>query len=196
MVFLSDGEPSQGIDTFGEGSVDDFVERAKYLYNPDYGNPTGECCGTLGPNLVYTAAVTTEPDLLGYMAHWSSNDCDDRFRDGDCRTYDDATNPEDAEECNLGTGGRNYAYSASDASELSSIYEQIIVSITGQTLTYTTDVGTYEVQLLEGFDKPLPLPIDFHCEDEDDELVVPFRAAFDGEGTVNISDVQLQYCPL
>jgi len=191
IVLMSDGQPDGN--KFGDDSVDEEAEKAKNYIS-------SECCseGDSFDNSpsIYTAAITDDPALLGYMAHWSSNACTDRPRNDDCSIYDEPTDGENAAVCVAQPGSPNYAYSATTAEELTLMYEEIIASILGHSLTFTTDSGTFEVDLFQGFDKEIALPPDFACPETEGELVVPFRIQFDGEGTINLSDVQLQYCPL
>lgn len=202
VVLLSDGDPDG--DAFGEDptdfSVDYVAEELKYYFDRAAYFDVGECCGIVPSTEIYTATLAPTDvaydNLRGYMAHWSSDTCSDRTRGSDCSVYNEPTDGENAAVCGPGDNGVEYAYTASNAEELAVMYEEIIASILGYHLTYTTDAGTFSTQIFEGYDKELQLPLDFACPEIEDEFVVPFRITFDGEGTLNLSDLKLQYCPL
>jgi len=138
---------------------------------------------------IYTAALTTSDSLIGNMAHWSSDTClESSPSDTDYDLVTDCSTTDDIQ----------YAYSASTSAELDAMYQQIIDSIIGLQMTFTTDfAGTTTLttgNVFDGDDMAIPFPEGFQCN-ESDEWNIPFRITFKGEGTVNISDIKLSYCP-
>ena len=95
--------------------------------------------------------------------------------------------------------GVEYAYHASTAEELETMYQTIVNSILGTIVSYTTTfAGETTVTtgaFRQGNDMALPLPEGFDCPKSGGEWTVPIRLNFSGEGTVKISDLKLNYCP-
>ncbi len=123
---------------------------------------------------------------IGMSAHLSSEECDN-------------VDYNDRDECTSPTGVP-YAYHASTQDESEIAFDEIINTIRGVTITYTTELYDDDPVLsggvvLEGFGVALPFPAYFECLDEDEDLAVPVRIDFGGEGTIEISDIQTNYCP-
>ncbi|NQV90507.1 Ig-like domain-containing protein [Candidatus Uhrbacteria bacterium] len=129
--------------------------------------------------LIYSAAVTTDSDLKGYMAHMSSNEC----------AWSSVTSTGDCE--------GDYAFSASSSDEIAEMYAAIVDSILGTRVTFTTtdDDGTYTTtsEVQSGSNVELPFPTAFACQST--EQVIPLRNAFYGTGTMEFSDFNITYCP-
>jgi hypothetical protein len=157
---------------------------------------------------VYTAALTDSLSLRGRMKHYSSDTC---LNGPSERTAFQSVN-----DCTT-TDGIEYAYYATTPEELHAMYESIIASILGINFAYVTDIsdlstfsspGSLENNfqgtgtdyygsggvVLEGSNVPLPIPIGFVC-DENDATYVDLAVNFNGIGSLNISDVRLNYCP-
>jgi hypothetical protein len=102
-----------------------------------------------------------------------------------------------SDEC---TGGEisDYSYSGSTADELEAMYQSIVESIMGVSLTLITRIGSETVEttgfLQDGEDMEIPFPQGFECNIQD-EWSIPFRVSFEGDGVLGISDIKLSYCP-
>ncbi len=173
MILLSDGNITHG-DGWVECDEDDCVKEIR----------TG-LIDTNDDILFFSAAIVSDSDTdgQGWIAHLSSDDCGT-----------DWDNPDDC----AATDGVEYAYQASTAEEVASMYETIISVITGVSFQFTTDfAGETTItsgSVNDGSDVILPFPTGFDCDDTS-EWTIPVRISFLGEGTVNISNIQLEYCP-
>ncbi|HCB55518.1 MAG: hypothetical protein UU08_C0007G0016 [Candidatus Uhrbacteria bacterium GW2011_GWE2_40_58] len=128
----------------------------------------------------YSAVIATSSSVEGYMAHCSSEEC--------------GTDWSDASDCHA----TQYAYQASDAEGITTMYEAIADAIVGATMTLTTESGSTTITttgvISEGNDRSLPFPEAFICESS--EFTIPLRVEFNGEGTMRFEDFQFEYCPL
>jgi cysteine-rich repeat protein len=208
MVLLSDGSPSMhywdygGGDlgdldlvycTAGQGAADRVTTDFTYTYPSGGTVYTGyEACVVEIKDLlvdaqheefeIYTATIgTSTSSLVGYMAHVSDEEC----------AWDSLTSSGD---CSLGS----YAFSGTTTDEIESMYTTIIDSILGARATWITGVGgttiTTTGSVGGGRNITLPFPEGFACES--DTFTIPLRLEFYGEGAVELSNLQLQYCPL
>ncbi len=89
--------------------------------------------------------------------------------------------------------GIDYAFSGDSSSELVIAYEEIVEALIGVQINYVVNGETVIGSFQEGNGVTLPWPDGFEC-DEDSETEIPFRISFEGDGTVTLSDVSLQYC--
>ena len=177
VVLMSDGQPSVG-------------------HEPDGGVMTVLEDGTE----LYSLGVTTTGTLLTDMDRWSSNticegtessiyscDVDEISTE---TTYDSS---EDYNDSNL----LDYSYGGSTSSELSGAYTSIIASITkGQAVLLSSSGGVISVDRGEVDDSHnivLPWPSGFAC-DGTNEAEVPIQITFRGDGTINVSNVRVDYC--
>ena len=174
VILMSDGDPStnlNGDSCSGESCVSEIVSIRDTMVADGI--------------QIYSAALTSESDLIGYMAHFSSDTCGN-----------DYDNVADCDE----TNDIEYAYSASTAEDLEVMYQTIINSILGLTMKFTTEIDGETVvtggPVREGDDVELIFPDGFECPQGDDEWTVPLRVTFNGEGIAKISDIQLTYCPV
>lgn len=123
---------------------------------------------------VYTVALTTSSTLIDYMNDWSSNGGDE-----------------------VNANGIDYAYDGDTVEELEAAYQSIIDSILGVTVgVISSDGATAELTtsiVTEGNNVSLPWPENFTC-DPNAEQEVPIQLTFLGEGTVNLSNLRIQYC--
>jgi len=131
---------------------------------------------------IYTATIgSSSSSYVGYAAHISDEEC----------TWTDSLS---VDECTLGS----YAFSGTTSDEIEAMYEAVIDSILGVKMTWiTTSMGatiTTTGSTGGGRSITLPFPDAFACES--DTFTLPLRLEFDGEGTVELSNLQLQYCPL
>ncbi len=181
VVLLSDGSPTAGD---GENTVDEWARRLKR-----------DCEGQTGTLDLYTAALTGSSSLKGYMAHWSSDVCERAGIMPDVCSGDEPDDISDADNCSPSNNGIEYAYSSETAEDLRDMYEAIVESIIGKHITYTTDAGTSSGTMNEGNSQPLLFPIGFECPESDEEFTVPFRISFPGTGTVNLTNIEMNYCP-
>jgi cysteine-rich repeat protein len=123
---------------------------------------------------LYTVALTTDTDLIADMNSWSSND------------------GETASE-----NGIDYAYDGDTVTELEAAYESIIDSILGITVgVISSDGTTAELTtgiMQQGNNLTFPWPENFTCDPEG-EQEVPIQLTFLGEGTINLSNLRIEYC--
>jgi len=174
IILLSDGEPNVKLDG-GSCSATDCINEIIGIRDAIVQKDIQ----------IYTAAITTQSKLIGYMAHFSSDTCKDDYEDvSDCTPTDNV----------------EYAYNGSTSEELETMYETIINSILGLNIGFTTKVGDETVVttgvVQQGEDVELPFPMGFSCPSTTSEWNIPIRVNFNGEGTVVISDISLTYCPL
>ncbi len=123
---------------------------------------------------IYTVALTTSSSLIGYMNDWSSNSGED-----------------------YSENGIDYAYDGDTTAELEAAYESIIDSILGITVSVVSSGSTgaelTSDTVTEGNNLSLPWPENFAC-DPTAEQEVPIQVTFLGEGTVNLSNLHIEYC--
>jgi uncharacterized protein YegL len=139
----------------------------------------------------YSSAITDTANLIGWMAHMSSDRCG--------RNWSVRNGPADA------TGGCEpannieYAYDGGTAAEIRTMYSSIIDSILGVTVRYLT--GTNDTlrnsagTIRSGKGIPLPFPDGFVCSPTAGNQNVRFSVAFNAQGTVNFSNFKMTYCP-
>jgi len=149
---------------------------------------------------IYSLALTTTPSLLTDMDRWSSNticlgtesslsSCD-IDETSTASTYDSS---EDYNDANL----LDYSYSGSTANELAGAYTSIVDSITmGQAVLLSSSGGVVSVDrgtVGDAHNITLPWPSGFACNGTT-STEVPIQITFRGEGTVNVSNVRVDYC--
>jgi cysteine-rich repeat protein len=179
IILLSDGDPNVLIDSSTYTSAYKYYEEIQDIRNAAIANGIE----------IYTAALMTTDALIGKMAHWSSDSCLEN--DPSETAYSNVA------DCSV-TDDIEYAFSASSSDDLDEMYQQIADSIIGLTMTFTTDFAGETTltsdEVFDGDDVVIPFPEGFGCDTEN-EWNIPFRISFSGEGTVNISDIKLSYCP-
>jgi cysteine-rich repeat protein len=137
---------------------------------------------------LYSLALTTTESLLEDMNRWSSNTiCNPLVRViGMCSTG--SYNEE-----NL----IDYAYHGSSSEDLSAAYEGIVTSILDGTAVLLSssdgDVVLDSGAVGDSRNISLPWPSGFAC-DGVNETSVPIQVNFRGEGTINVSNVRIEYC--
>lgn len=196
VVLLSDGAPSLNQDFFTEHAG---ICNSDYEW-PNYPDDTKDwtnldaCVAEIADLLIdggtegvprnditfYTAAITHNKSLISYMSHISSNTC----------SWDDIR---DVDECE-----GSYAYTAQSAQEITDMYQEIVDSILGSTVTFTAtdDIGATTVSsgtVQAGSDVTLPFPEGFVCQSS--EQTIPIRNTFYGSGSLLFSDFTFTYCP-
>ena len=144
-------------------------------------------------------ALTTENSLETDMDRWSSNticvgtegsllSCD---IDEDIAADSDSS--EDYNDENL----IDYSYSGSSSDEVSEAYDAIIDSILNGTASIISSsdgsVAVDSGSVSDSHNIVLPWPSEFEC-DGVSEVEVPIQITFRGEGTVNVSNVRVDYC--
>ncbi len=91
-----------------------------------------------------------------------------------------------------------YAYTATTATDLIAMYDEIIQNILGIHVGFITEVnGATTVTrgtISEGDGVELPFPEGFVCDDSI-ESAIPLKLNFGGTGAINISNINLNYCP-
>ena len=184
IVLLSDGNPSNN-SLYDSGSTSDDCSSATSTYEGSWsGIPA--CVAEMAeymsnyPDIIfYSAAVTSDTALKGYMAHLSSNECEwnDVDLESDC------------------TG--NYEFAAEDEDQITSMYATIVNSILGTNVALSTTDGynlvTTVGEVIPGSEVTLPFPDGFSCDTS--EQTIPLRHEFYGTGYMTFSDFTLTYCP-
>ncbi len=188
VVLLSDGDPSYSADFYLSGDGDTCTEETSSYQ----GSWTGvEACvadiaddfmedNSYSDIIFYSAAVTTDDDLKGYMAHMSSNEC----------AWDDIEDEDDCE--------GNYAFAAETADEITEMYAAIVNSILGTNVALSAENNDNEIittigEVLPGGSTTLPFPDEFVCQSS--EQTLPLRHEFYGSGYMTFDDITLTYCP-
>ncbi len=177
VVFLSDGIPN--IDADGN-YTNDTGETTQDLIEEVY----NELVDALPSDTkIFTAAITSVGQYQGYMAHISSDTC---TTDWGHKTDCDPTN------------NVEYAYQATSAAEITTMYQDIVNSILDVTvgLTSESSTGTSETTtgtVSDGNDKSLPFPPEFECTRED--MSIPMSVTFSGTGYITFSNMNFTYCP-
>ena len=192
IILLSDGSPNYTI----EGVIDtSSLTPAQDACLVVHG-PTGSYIEEDSKTFVYTAAITTDNDLIAYMKHFSSDICLDTSDSSEAPCQYSQLNESDA--CSAADSGE-YAYTASTAEDLEGMYQSIINNILGVSFTTISQIGstTYRTvgTVQEGDDVIIPFPEGFECQTTG-EWTIPMRVSFPGTGTVNLSDIKLTYCPV
>jgi cysteine-rich repeat protein len=133
---------------------------------------------------LYTVALTDVESLKTNMKEWSSNSA--------AATTDSETSYAYNLDNNI-----DYAYDGSTAEELTSVYESIVDSIVGVTLSFVTSSGSTTTlstaTLVAGTDLPLPWPSGFACDGVTTQKL-PVQITFGGEGQIEFSNVKYSYC--
>lgn len=123
---------------------------------------------------LYTVALTTSTSLISYMNDWSSNSGEEK-----------------------NDNGIDYAYDGDTVSELEDAYQSIIDSILGVTVSLVSSDGSgaklTSGVVTEGNNISFPWPENFTC-DPTSEQEVPVQLTFLGEGTVELSNLRIEYC--
>ncbi|KKW34438.1 MAG: hypothetical protein UY81_C0075G0006 [Candidatus Giovannonibacteria bacterium GW2011_GWA2_53_7] len=132
---------------------------------------------------VYTATFNTSLSLANNAEYYSSNACSWTAT---------STGGVDQNGCTI--EGTNYAYRATTAVEFNQMIEDIINSISSITFNFLTPDGPTTAVLEEGLNRQITLPSNFSCP-ANGSFVVPLQLSFNGEGTVEISNLNLEYCP-
>ena len=171
IVLLSDGEPTYDFDDVSCSTTTCVEEIADYVEG-------------LGNIKVFSAAIASSDDLIGYMAHFSSDTCGNTYTDvGDCEP-----NEEDLTE---------YAYQAQDEEGIAQMYDSIIDAILGLKVSFTTEEdGSTEVTIgavREGSGVVMPFPDGFDCTGS--SFTIPLRVNFNGTGTATLGNFELTNCP-
>jgi len=186
IVLLSDGDPSANASFQASGDACDSSYSSSYQ-----GSWTGvpACVADVADDFMdegiysdivfYSAAVTDDPILEGYMAHMSDNECD----------WDDIDAVSDC------TG--NYDFAAEDEDEIAAMYATIVNSILGTNVALSTtnesSIVTTVGEVVPGSEVTLPFPEQFSCDTS--EQTIPLRHEFYGSGYMTFSDFTLTYCP-
>lgn len=138
---------------------------------------------------LYSITVNTSTDLIATMNGWSSNTV----------CADDATSM--ATGCVRGEYNPDtlfdYSYAGDTVSEVEGAYEQIIDSIMyGSAVLLSSSDGVISVDrgtVSNAHNIDLPWPSGFAC-DGVTEAQIPIQITFRGEGTINVSNVRVEYC--
>lgn len=128
----------------------------------------------------YSAALSTNPTstVVGYTRHMSSDACGFSWRSvSDC----------------LPKEGIEYSFSGGNASEIRGMYDQIVQSILGASVSFIYNNAAATGVVPEGRSVRLPLPSGFACTSEPQSI--PTNFAFQGTGTIGVSNVRFTYCP-
>jgi cysteine-rich repeat protein len=123
---------------------------------------------------LYTVALTTSSTLISDMNEWSSNDGS-----------------------SMHENGIDYSYSGSTVAQIEEAYDSIIDSILGITVGVISS-GASGAELTstvvtQGNNISLPWPENFECDPTSDQEV-PIQLTFLGEGTINLSNLRIEYC--
>ncbi len=175
IVLLSDGEPTAG-------------------HEPDADVLTVLQSGTE----LYSLALTSTDTLETSMDRWSSNTICAKTESSlsSCDIDESTSDPDSSEDYN-DNNLLDYSYSGATSSELSGAYTSIIDSITkGQAVLLSSSDGVVSVdrgQVDDSHNITLPWPSGFEC-DGTNETEVPVQITFRGDGTINVSNVRIDYC--
>lgn len=128
----------------------------------------------------FTAVIATTDDLRRKAAFMSSNSCGPWSPTVVCTPNQ----------------GVNYAFDADTSAEITAMYQSIIDTIAGTSLTYAAAIttNTRPAPVRTGSAVNLPFPQDFVCGPSN--FSKPFTVKFAGEGTVNFSNFKFTYCPV
>ncbi len=163
-ILLSDGEPS------GSTGVSDATSSAEALIQAGYE--------------LYSIALTDDADLIEYMNIWSSNTT---CSESSCVAGNEYN------EDNL----IDYSYDGTSTDEISGAYDAIVDSIVNGTAAIISssdgDVVVDSGSVGDAHNIVLPWPSEFEC-DGVTETEVPIQITFRGEGTINVSNVRVDYC--
>ncbi|MBI2484843.1 VWA domain-containing protein [Candidatus Uhrbacteria bacterium] len=141
---------------------------------------------TLENTVIYTVAFTSNDDEIAVNNHFSSDVCGVDFYE--------LNNSDGTPECAPPADGVEYAYNAPDADGFQAVVDTITANILGLSLNYETTTGFAGGVASEGDDVLLPFPPGFECP-ASGAFQIPFHINFNGSGTVNLSDLRLEYCP-
>ncbi|MBI5794625.1 Ig-like domain-containing protein [Candidatus Uhrbacteria bacterium] len=194
MVILTDGDYDWN-HTFVESSGDeDESEECLSSFSKSYNGNTytakPACAAEMyddfvdaSPYYFYTAAITSSSTYQGYTAHISSDDC----------AWATSSSASSTSDC---TG--NYAFTATDADEIDTMYDAIVDSILGTVVTLTAtdasgDTTSTSGEIQPGENVTLPFPDGFVCDSS--EQAIPLRNTFFGSGAMSFSDFEFTYCP-
>lgn len=114
---------------------------------------------------------------------------------------------DDIDDCTTGVSGIEYAYDADDGDDPQVFYDTIRNVLVGSQLVMSmlvdtdsnpdTEPETIETAqtIIEGLGIPISLPPSFVCEISGSQTI-PFHLAFEGAGSIELSNVRLLYCPV
>lgn len=190
VILMSDGAPTGHLNKAPCDSED-----CNACNNNETGDKTQEQCVAevvgLVPDTdeiqVYSAALTDTASLIGFMAHFSSDECDQASYSSrsDCSPRD----------------GVEYAYDGITAAEIAEMYEAITNSVLGANVgvTHTGSGETLETTgaVSAGKDVVLPFPTNFQCQGAafSMPLTIRFTSAPESRSTIHLEDVKFEYCP-
>jgi cysteine-rich repeat protein len=161
--------------------------------------------GTAGYEL-YAATLADNLTWIKNMKFWSGNSYDgleDSYASNSCTSFVRGRAvpgicPKEVSDFN----GIDYAYDGANETEMTTMYEQIVDSITSLVISlvakdptkigdsaFVTTVGSIH----SGSSISLPWPEGFVC-DPDAEQQIPVQINFPGKGQIEISNVRLDYC--
>ncbi len=148
---------------------------------------------------LYSLALTSTDTLETDMDRWSSNticagtETSLLSCDIDENLSSDPDSSSDYNDENL----IDYSYGGTTASEVSAAYEAIIDSMLNGTASILSSSGTSVIVdtgiVNDSHNIVLPWPSEFACDGVND-VEVPIQITFRGEGTVQVSNVRVDYC--
>lgn len=177
IVLLSDGQPGS------ESAVNDAVMSVLQSEGVE----------------LYSLALTSTDSLETDMNRWSSNTiCDGTETTlNQCDVYADSLTDLDSSEDYNDNNLLDYSYAGSTSEEVSVAYESIIDSILNGTASLISSLDGEVVvnsgSVSDRHNIVLPWPSNFACDGVSAQQV-PIQVVFRGEGTVNISNVRVEYC--
>ena len=185
IVLMSDGSPTRTFRTDFLCENDDILD----ICVPEIMTDVRLRTRALGSGIhVYTAALTTSNSLKGYMKHFSSDLCGATTGSALANVNDCTPNQ-----------GREYAFSGNTAAELNVVYQTIVDSILGTSVSFTTDTALGpEVTsgvVRAGLARDLTFPLDFTCPGSASPWELPISLSFYGEGYASIGNIGFNYCP-
>ncbi len=136
---------------------------------------------------VFSAVLSDSDCEIAQMQRWSSMECTDNSDSCGAMTT------EGNHDCEVPDNGITYAYSATTSDELVAMYEAIVDAILNVTISLTFDGETESTTIEAGLSRSIELPTTFSC-DGSNEQTVTLRTAYNGEGTVELSDIYLNMC--
>ncbi|MFH1089598.1 MAG: IPT/TIG domain-containing protein [Candidatus Uhrbacteria bacterium] len=134
--------------------------------------------------------IFSDDDIDGYCSESIPQSCNYPANDPFESVTDCRENAED---------GVEYAYSATTASGFTSMFDSILGSIVNMHIGLTTEVNNRthitSGPVTEGNGVTIPFPEGFACNGAT-ESEIPIKFDFNGTGTINISNISLNYCPI
>jgi hypothetical protein len=185
------------------------------IYNTDYADLTWDDIGyssipawgsTTISSADYMKAVSAQIDDIKndgvdvFSAVFTDNSCDivqmERWSSMECTASGSSCSGQRVEgnySCEVPDDGITYAYSATDASGIEDMYDQIVDSILNITISVTIDGETASTTVSDGTSRAISLPNTFVC-DALSETTATLRATFNGSGTINLSNITMNMC--